>query len=73
MLSPAPLKLSLSWLAKARMHGHGPPYIKGRSVYSLQRGHPAPVDEVPTASVDKRALIAARIDREECGSIVSFY
>ena len=27
------LKLSLSWLAKARMRGDGPPYIKvGRSV-----------------------------------------
>jgi excisionase family DNA binding protein len=27
------LKLSLSWLAKARMHGHGPPYMKvGRSI-----------------------------------------
>jgi Helix-turn-helix domain len=27
------LKLSLSWLAKARMHGDGPPYMKvGRSI-----------------------------------------
>jgi predicted DNA-binding transcriptional regulator AlpA len=27
------LKLSLSWLAKARQHGEGPPYIKlGKSV-----------------------------------------
>ena len=27
------LKLSTSWLAKARMRGHGPPFIKiGRSV-----------------------------------------
>ena len=27
------LRLSLSWLAKARMHGDGPPYVKlGRSV-----------------------------------------
>jgi excisionase family DNA binding protein len=27
------LKLSLSWLAKGRMRGHGPPYMKvGRSI-----------------------------------------
>ena len=27
------LKVSLSWLAKARMHGNGPPYIRvGRSI-----------------------------------------
>ena len=27
------LKVSLSWLAKARMHGDGPPYIRvGRSI-----------------------------------------
>jgi hypothetical protein len=37
MLTPdavaAILKVSPSWLAKGRMHGHGPPFIKvGRSV-----------------------------------------
>ncbi len=33
------LKLSLSWLAKARMRGDGPPYIKvGRSVRYSEPG-----------------------------------
>ncbi|WMT78742.1 helix-turn-helix domain-containing protein [Bradyrhizobium sp. Ash2021] len=33
------LKVSLSWLAKARMRGDGPPYIKvGRSVRYTEAG-----------------------------------
>ncbi len=33
MEAARPLKVSLSWLAKARMRGDGPPYIKiGRSI-----------------------------------------
>ena len=57
------LKVSLSWLAKARMRGDGPPYIRvGRSI-RYSRSRLAPVDEVPAAAVDQPAVIVARIDR----------
>jgi hypothetical protein len=49
------LRLSTSWLAKARMRGDGPPYTKlGR--YSLSRERLNPMDELSSATVYKRAL-----------------
>jgi hypothetical protein len=54
------LKFSLSWLAKARMRGDGPPYI--RSVHSLCRSRSGPVDEVPAALIDQRAVVVGRPD-----------
>ena len=43
------LKVSLSWLAKARMRGDGPPYIKIRQVDPLQRSRPVAVAAVSPA------------------------
>ena len=42
------LRVSESWLAKARMRGDGPPYVKvGRS---------GPVAQISSATVDQRAV-----------------
>ena len=50
------LQVSLSWLAKARMRGDGPPFIKiGRSIRYSEVGAAA-VDEVASATVDQRAV-----------------
>ena len=47
------LKVSTSWLAKARMTGDGPPYIQIGRVHSLQRGRAAAMDEVAPAPFHK--------------------
>ena len=50
------LRVSESWLAKARMRGDGPPYVKlGRSI-RYREGDPGPVDEISSAAVDQRAV-----------------
>jgi hypothetical protein len=47
------LRVSLSWLAKARMRGDGPPFVKlGRSV----RYREDDLIEIARATVDERAL-----------------
>jgi hypothetical protein len=50
------LQVSLSWLAKARMRGDGPPFIKIGPFDPLQRSCLAAVDEVAAAIVDQRAV-----------------
>ena len=52
------LKVSLSWLAKARMRGDGPPYIQIGSLHPLHGGRSRSVDEIPPAPVDLRAVVA---------------
>ena len=59
------LKVSLSWLAKARMRGDGPPYIKDRPLHPLLRGRADPVDEVAAAHVDQRAVVVSQLGRAE--------
>ena len=54
------LKVSLSWLAKARMRGDGPPYIQIGRVHSLQRGRGAAMDEVAAAPFHKRAVLVSQ-------------
>ena len=55
------LKVSLSWLAKARMRGDGPPYIcVGRSIRYAEAAHP--VDEVTAAPVHQPAITGERRD-----------
>ena len=61
------LKVSFSWLAKARMRGDGPPYIPVGRVHALQRSRLAPMDEVPAAAVDQPAVIVARMTEGEYG------
>ena len=46
------LRVSESWLAKARMRGDGPPYLLFGRVHSLWRGRAGPVDEIVCATVD---------------------
>jgi hypothetical protein len=69
------LKFNLSWLAKARMRGDGAALHPDWSVGSLCRGRSGPVDEVPAALVDERAVVVAGPDSAEgvsglslCGS-----
>jgi hypothetical protein len=59
------LKVSLSWLAKARMRGDGPAYVKGRPIHPLRGDRVDPVDEVAPAPVDERAVVAAGVGRGE--------
>jgi len=54
------LKVSVSWLAKARMRGDGPPYIQiGRSIRYTETGLINWMKVVP-AVVDWRVVTAAR-------------
>jgi hypothetical protein len=47
------MKISTSWLAKRRMDGDGPPYIKvGRSI-PLHANRDNAMDEIPAAHVDE--------------------
>jgi hypothetical protein len=49
------LRVSLSWLAKARMRGDGPPYVKlGRAIRYSWDGRR--VDEISSATVDERPV-----------------
>ena len=55
------LKASESFLAKARMRGDGPPFIKvGRSIRYTEAA-PAAVDEVAPAALDERAVRAEKM------------
>jgi hypothetical protein len=45
------LKVSTSWLAKARMRGDGP-----RQIHSILRSHAHPMDERTAAAVDERVI-----------------
>ena len=52
------LRVSTSWLAKARMRGDGPPYAKlGRSI-RYREGALAAVAQISCAPVDQRAVAA---------------
>ena len=56
------LRVSLSWLAKARMRGDGPPYIKyRRSIRYTEAGLRA---KVTPAFLDQRSVVAASIQAE---------
>ena len=50
------LRLSTSWLAKARMRGDGPPYVKLGRVRSLSRERSGPVAQIADAAVNERAV-----------------
>ena len=51
------LRVSASWLAKARMRGDGPPFSKiGRAV-RYPEGCSAPVDEIKRPPFDQRAIM----------------
>jgi len=50
------LKISLSWLAKARMRGDGPPYVPVGAFHSLHRSGAVSVDEVAPAPLHERAI-----------------
>ena len=59
------LRVSLSWLAKARMRGDGPPYVRdGRPLHTLHAGRQPPVAKVTPAFLDQRAVVAASIQAE---------
>ena len=50
------LRVSESFLAKARMRGDGAALHKGRPLHSIQPGSAAAVDESSPAIVDQRAV-----------------
>ena len=50
------LRVSPSWLAKARMRGRRPTICEARPLRSLWRGRSGPVDEISFATVDERAV-----------------
>ena len=51
------LKLSVSWLAKARMRGDGPPYIQVGRAIRYAEGSAAAVDEEQYALVDQPTMV----------------
>ena len=50
------LRVSESWLAKARMRGDGPPYVKYRPRHSLSGKRSDRLHQISPAVVDERAL-----------------
>ena len=62
------LRVSESWLAKARMRGDGPPYARTGPLYSVPRRRPAAVDERAPPLVDQRAIGRRPVDIRRCGS-----
>ena len=50
------LRLSLSWLAKARMRGDGPPYVKIGRAMRYSGGALVQMDEISSATVDERPV-----------------
>ena len=50
------LNLSVSWLAKRRLAGDGPPYVKLGGAVRLRGSLPPAVDEGPAAHLDQRMM-----------------
>ena len=57
------LRLSESWLAKARMRGDGPPYVKLGRAIRYREGTPTAVAEITPAVVDQRTV--GRVTRNQ--------